>query len=188
MLGLHFISNRINLFEENRFITPTSLLDYFGKPELGFLADCAGTVITGTLQMQFNSFSLKGASNQVSNTVTSHIFCGLSGVTSSFCVAPVWSAQLCHCCLEAGIWRQPVPWAMKFSPWGTGTGLEMMSCCKGTQSYIGTSGRCSFTPQMTTMQLEPVCAREQLPTSVTLLGKCLIDTVKCPLFCVSHFT
>lgn len=55
-------------------MTPTSLLDYSGKPELGFLADCAGTVITGTLQMQFNSFSLEGDSNQVSNTVTSHMF------------------------------------------------------------------------------------------------------------------
>lgn len=74
---------------KNRFITPTSLLDYSGKPELSFPADCAGTVITGTLQMQFNSFSLEGASNQVSNTVTSHIFCGVSGVTSSFYIAPV---------------------------------------------------------------------------------------------------
>lgn len=46
--------------------------------------------------MQFNSFSLEGASNQVSNTVTSLIFCGVRGVTSSFCVSPVWSAQLCH--------------------------------------------------------------------------------------------
>lgn len=59
---------------KNSFISTTFLLDYYGKPELGFPADCAGTVITGILQMQVTSFSLQDAGNQVvtlSNMVTS---------------------------------------------------------------------------------------------------------------------